>query len=581
MILQATINKLEKGKVYCKSCLNENIINEIKVNKNNICEICKKHYMGYNTYFVKYNFKLQDWYVYRGKNLNKNPIGKLIYEKDLQIDFLNNNIDNMYKITYLENLLNNNNIKLKIIENKENNGIFNICNISGEDYLNTFSVKKCIWNYKNVDIYIKCNCKNELCNEYIKIIYKYKLIEIINNPNNYKIYCENHKQPRILKASIDFEHKSICEKYHQKYKNEYSWRSYSIGARNKNISTEEYLKLLYENDLEIKNHKLLFKSKGFEYKDERDYKAKLNAAKNRNLNMNEYLDLLNKEKKYEEQKDNLLISYDKDPKNWGQILIKAHLANFNTGNDFNDMQNYLKYQKEINDNINNIREEHKSICIKYGKSYTSEYSWSNYKRSANSMNLTVEEYFKETNKILNLLECDEINNEFNKNIKKLNKTKKNKYKLNKFIEENFKILKEFISKIENIEYIINNKNKFKNVIYCWYIDNIPYYIGQSTKIVRRCYDHIKEMFNNKKYWLNITDGNINKDHTIKIDILCVCDNKDDLNKMEKYYCQKLLPMSQRCQKGWKYDSILPYKLRNYNIDNLKEKYKERLNNNKI
>lgn len=126
-----------------------------------------------------------------------------------------------------------------------------------------------------------------------------------------------------------------------------------------------------------------------------------------------------------------------------------------------------------------------------------------------------------------------------------------------------------------ISHIIDKNNIFKenyNVcgIYCWKIDNIPYYIGQSTEIYNRSLDHIFTINTFPKWWLNIID---NLDlHQLKLSILIKCDKKD-LNYYEEYFINQLKPLSQYIEnKTFKYDYIIPLKLRDFNLNNLKEKY---------
>ena len=135
---------------------------------------------------------------------------------------------------------------------------------------------------------------------------------------------------------------------------------------------------------------------------------------------------------------------------------------------------------------------------------------------------------------------------------------------------------------ENIYYIIDFKNNIDNSkpicgIYLWRIDNIPYYGGKSYDILSRSYDHIYEMQNDPEYWLNINDQEINRNHTISVEVLQECDRNisdDELHNIELEWIAKIKPMSQKCNGT---DHIIPLNQRYYNIDNLKEKYNERIN----
>ena len=130
-----------------------------------------------------------------------------------------------------------------------------------------------------------------------------------------------------------------------------------------------------------------------------------------------------------------------------------------------------------------------------------------------------------------------------------------------------------------IKYIIDKNNIFNSAqsnicgIYCWLINDVPYYIGQSTEISNRSLDHIYNMYNFPEWWLYIIDNVGKNGNKLEIKVLEVCE-KDKLDYFEEKWIKELKPISQfQENKTTKYDSIIPLKLRNFNLQNLVEKYK--------
>ena len=114
-------------------------------------------------------------------------------------------------------------------------------------------------------------------------------------------------------------------------------------------------------------------------------------------------------------------------------------------------------------------------------------------------------------------------------------------------------------------------------IYMWKIDSIPFYYGQSININRRSYEHFINIIDEADYWLNIykemkNKNQNNKIHTLSIDFIECKENK--LDNLEKELILKDKPMSQKCNGT---DHIIHLEERDYNINNLSEKYKERMN----
>ena len=84
------------------------------------------------------------------------------------------------------------------------------------------------------------------------------------------------------------------------------------------------------------------------------------------------------------------------------------------------------------------------------------------------------------------------------------------------------------------------------------------------------------IINFSKWWCDIKNNFDN--HKIELKILEKFDKNTftpkQMSKIEIKWINKLLPLSQKCDNT---DYIIPLIFRDFNINNLKEKYKERLN----
>ena len=140
-----------------------------------------------------------------------------------------------------------------------------------------------------------------------------------------------------------------------------------------------------------------------------------------------------------------------------------------------------------------------------------------------------------------------------------------------------KWIQNYIEQFNYIQSIIDYKdniNKLKPIrgIYLWRINNILYYCGDSEDIYCRSYDHIYEIYNSPEYWLNIKDKNINKDHTISLEVLEKCDNSISNQKMHNIQIELINTIKPISQKYNGMDHIILLNQRKYDINNLKEKY---------
>lgn len=107
----------------------------------------------------------------------------------------------------------------------------------------------------------------------------------------------------------------------------------------------------------------------------------------------------------------------------------------------------------------------------------------------------------------------------------------------------------------------------KNIsgIYCWYVCNKPWYIGQSADILSRSYDHMKSFYESPEYFDFYKRDSIEKiindeSYNIKVEVLEEC-NQENLNEKEIYWINKLKPLSQLCDST---DHIIPLNQRNFN-----------------
>ena len=117
-------------------------------------------------------------------------------------------------------------------------------------------------------------------------------------------------------------------------------------------------------------------------------------------------------------------------------------------------------------------------------------------------------------------------------------------------------------------------NKIHCGIYKWYVDNVPFYYGKSTNIFRRSYEHFVTIIDFQEWWINIFEE-IKNGHNLEIKFNEYKEN--ELDYWEKYWILKDKPMSQKCTNNGNYDNIISLNNRDFNINNLRKKYEERLN----
>lgn len=77
-------------------------------------------------------------------------------------------------------------------------------------------------------------------------------------------------------------------------------------------------------------------------------------------------------------------------------------------------------------------------------------------------------------------------------------------------------------------------------IYCWYMDDLPFYVGQSKDLLSRSYDHLYSIFCYPDWW------NINsKNGILSFRILEKCE-QEQLKELESLWITQLQPYSQKC-----------------------------------
>lgn len=221
MILQATIEKLEKGKVYCKPCLINNIITELiwdDIQQKYIS--CKIHNRNVDSHIVKYNYELQKWCTYRGKKLNSKFEGIIETDKDIQDKYLK------CKFIYFDiNLLDK-----SVFVEKDKNGNFYVSKfLDGIEYIHANSKDPFI-NYR-VNLYSFCcyeKCKQKF---YFKEL-SYNLME-----SGEHFCCNNHS----------VSHRNSSEKM----------RKLSSERMNKWHQTEEGKEITRKHYTELGNSKIV------------------------------------------------------------------------------------------------------------------------------------------------------------------------------------------------------------------------------------------------------------------------------------------------------------------------------------
>ena len=595
--------------------------------RNKIIELCQKYsfpcdkpsyFGGYIGAAIKVNLSLEEYFKIIRENLDKEE--KSINDcKELcdkyNLPFINNSsygnykreaesrnmnlndylylIKDKYKYKNINNLNNckNNNKKFKEYQkilNKYNSNL-NVRNILSQARRNNFNSGNDLVDIENFLIYKNNLNKIELDkeNNLIKLIEKYELDK--NKLKNYK--------SASTKLNIDFE-------------------EYLIKLRNKidfNKKENDYYKnLLNKYNLNSKNISKL-----------------ISIANRKNLSLEEYLEInykLNKENKiYLNNIKDLINKYNVNikPEN---VLSVARRNHFNTGDNLKDIENYL-IKRNKKENL--IREENK-LFQKYNIDLNKRLY---FKRESKKLNQTLEEY------IINYIKIKEIQDERNNkvnliskygfNFRYLNYLEKNANKKNMTFEEymgtfvwcdhcqqyedpDFNSISNhweekdknefFIYRIwkddhsEDVSFLESNivgfdkllDNKIHCGIYRWYIDSIPFYYGQSINILRRSHEHFINIVDSSEYWLNIYEEmknnnynnnnnnniNINKIHILSIDFV-EC-NENELDSLEKKLILRDKPMTQICTNDNKYDNIIPLNQRDFNLENLKDKYEERI-----
>lgn len=119
----------------------------------------------------------------------------------------------------------------------------------------------------------------------------------------------------------------------------------------------------------------------------------------------------------------------------------------------------------------------------------------------------------------------------------------------------------------NFNNIYNNINIKLFYVYCWLIDGIPYYIGESGEIIFRLYHHMYEIYNSPEYWVYIKN-NFNN-HKLSVIILDKKYTKKDIVKSQLRFIKILKPLSQKCNGT---DHIIKLENRNFNLFNIKDKW---------
>lgn len=470
--------------------------------------------------------------------------------------------------------------------------------------------------------------ENEI-NKRIKLCEKYNKIYSIKQWENYKLLARRYgfyNKDNYIMVNNYFEydknirenHKNICNKYNKIYDNEYCWENY-VKVANKNgfygeNCVEEY----------FKNENNIIKKKNDEYKEiKRKEQEKIDNERRKifekyNKIYKNYCTLINVSKKAyrvykikikdlfdlekyfiflqfieklekqelqnldNKRKELMLKYYGKCDMDWGRIMSNVRAAGFKSDNEFKDFidwqENVIIPYKLKNKKEKEKKEKDIKLLNKYGfsKSYIG-----NFEKNANKKNMTFEEYMG------TFVWCDHCQQYEDPDFNSISNHWEEKDKNEFFI---YRIWKDDHS--EDVSFLESNivgfdkllDNKIHCGIYRWYIDSIPFYYGQSINILRRSHEHFINIVDSSEYWLNIyeemknnNDNNnisINKIHTLSIDFV-EC-NENELDSLEKKLILRDKPMTQICTNDNKYDNIIPLNQRNFNLENLKDKYEERI-----
>jgi len=431
------------------------------------------------------------------------------------------------------------------------------------------------------------NLCEELCKKYglkfgnrIKSYARYKKEADLRNIS-LKDYITIKGEEKLEKERIEKYHKEFCEKYNVSYTSEYSWGNYIKEAQKINITPEEYIIIKSkenQENIDIRNKIIeLCQKYSFPYDKPSYFGGYIGAAIKVNLSLEEYFKIIKENLDKEEKSINdckeLCKKYNLpfiNNSSYGNYKREAESRNMNL-NDYLIFkgENKLKEEKEI--------KERNELLEKYGFNYFYLRVLIN---NANKKNLTLEEYMG------TFVWCDHCQQYEDPDFNSISNHWEEKDKNEFFI---YRIWKDDHS--EDVSFLESNivgfdkllDNKIHCGIYRWYIDSIPFYYGQSINILRRSHEHFINIIDSSEYWLNIyeemknnNDNNIsnNKIHTLSIDFV-EC-NENELDSLEKKLILRDKPMTQICTNDNKYDNIIPLNQRDFNLENLKDKYEERI-----
>lgn len=347
---------------------------------------------------------------------------------------------------------------------------------------------------------------------------------------NYIKYIKENE--RIVKENIK-NHKIFCNKFQLTYLNEQQF-STIIGNAIRKLNIEDS-ELLYNINLAIKNDRII------------NYFQLILNEKLKDINYRQEAERLFKE-------NNINLTFG------GALMTAKRDYNINTGDNLEDIKQLISILLKLRKENQDLIDKKANFMIDHGRRPE---SWHNSLSNARTLGFNTGDPFKDLENMFEYLEeARRINNS------SYYKELTNNWIYNK--PEELEYLKENLIDKENI--LSSNNNIIG--IYCWYIDGIPYYIGQSTEIQNRILDHLYNIQNFSDFWCNIKD-NLNEKHVLEIKTLEIMENIDHekLDDIEIKWINKLKPMSQKCDGT---DHIIPLKLRDFNLYNLKEKYQIRI-----
>lgn len=593
MIKQKLLDKLDKTKIYCKYCLDQDdaITELIWDEKNNKYKSCEKHNKNVHSHIIKYDKERNKWCTYRGKGLNSYFISEIETDKDIQEKYLN------CRYIYIDvKTLDSSIFMEKIDSNINNSKIFYISKfLNGINYIHANSKDPFIIH--KVRLYGYCNFKE--CNK------KFYFNELSNNMCEYGEHfcCPNHalqhrnKSEKMRKSASE----RMTEWHKTKEGKKFTLNHYkklgnsNIAKENLKIGREkaketwigsdkqkEHLKRINkinnkdpkiikikahtrknnqaikegyksiedkENKLKLKEKKLLSIANNYGYKSIKDYNIALGIAKRLGYNnLDDYKKYL-KEKEIEKQKEkdkiNILLSkYGfKDYLSYSNKLKSIKRLGFNTIEEYNTDK--LRKLEEENKKKNELL----NLAEKYG--------YKNYKGCSIELAYAKKHGFNSGNKEKDL--------ENYRNWKIKNNINKHEHII--LTEEEFKLFKKIISDVT----VLDNRLKERNIcgVYCIVIDGYPFYFGESLNIFTRYFSHVKNMIRYPQNFDNIINDILNnvkdpltgKMRTLSLKVVKELDiskfniknNKKDkkilkkiLKTLEKECINKFKPFSQKC-----------------------------------